>query len=345
MPHDHHTELLEQLSFPAFAVKDGIIFFANAAAIERHIHAGKAIDDILESKTEAYEDMPQGRLCLQLNIQGTTYEASVIRASEYDIFYLESEAAIPELRSLVVASQSLRSSLAEAMLYADKLEGDDSAKLRHSLYKLHRAISNMSDAATYEKVRPTTLATCHISSLFHEILEKAATQLEKAGITLEYHCPNTAIFTPVDTEKLERGVLNMISNAAKFNDGSTPIRAELHCTMERFLFSVYSHSNNSGQQIYSNLFSAYRREITIPTAQQGIGLGMTIARRAAHVHGGTLMFDQPEPGVVRLTMAIPISSHGTLTLHSPGGYQLDYAGGYDHVLLELSDVLPDELYL
>lgn len=341
---NQHAELLEQLDFPAFIVKEGCIHFTNSCAISCRILAGQSLDEILDGDADEYKKMTVGRLCLQLNVQGKQYEASVIRTEECDIFYLEFTPDDPELHSLAVASQSLRGTLAETMLHMESLDKSAKKALLHSIYKLHRAIANMSDTAYFDKVRPNLVVSCHIPDFFAEIMEKSSAYLARAGITLQYQGSKAAIFAPVDKEKLERGVLNMISNAAKFNDGNAPIRAELHCTTERFLFCVYNHCATSATQIYGNLFASYRRDTSVPDARKGIGLGMTIARRAACVHGGTLMFDQPEPGIVRLTMAIPLRSSGSLPLRSPVVYPLDYAGGYDHVLLELADVLPDDVY-
>ena len=76
---------------------------------------------------------------------------------------------------------------------------------------------------------------------------------------------------------------------------------------------------------------------------QGIGLGMVLIRSAAAAHGGTVLVRRMPDGGTSITMTLAIRKKTDSTLTSPI-LHMDYAGGFDHALMELADVLPPELY-
>jgi hypothetical protein len=78
-------------------------------------------------------------------------------------------------------------------------------------------------------------------------------------------------------------------------------------------------------------------------ARSGLGLGLALVRCAARVHQGTVLIDHPGNIGTRVTISFPISTSSIAMVRS-NITRTDYAGGWDHGLLELSDVMPPELY-
>ena len=65
----------------------------------------------------------------------------------------------------------------------------------------------------------------------------------------------------------------------------------------------------------------------------------------AACHGGTVLIDQPECGGTRVTMTMTVTPCREDRLRSPVRMLFgDYAGGHDHSLLELSEILPSSAY-
>ena len=85
------------------------------------------------------------------------------------------------------------------------------------------------------------------------------------------------------------------------------------------------------------------RKPALSSANAGLGLGLVIVRAAAAAHGGTVLVEQPKEGGTRVSVSFAIRTSMEPTLGSllP---PLDYAGGKDHALLELSDALPASAY-
>ncbi len=70
---------------------------------------------------------------------------------------------------------------------------------------------------------------------------------------------------------------------------------------------------------------------------------MVVIRNAAACHGGTVLVDQPKAGGTRVTLTLALRKAKKGTLRSPQ-FRLDYAGEWNHLLVELADVLPAEVY-
>ena len=204
-----------------------------------------------------------------------------------------------------------------------------------------RLISNMSDAGRYATTGSVSMEVKNVSAMLDEVFTKAAALVEQAGIRLEYIGIADPIYSLVNAELLERAVLNIVSNALKFTAAGGTIQAKAHRRGNKLYLSILDSGSGLPEHTRSNLFSRYTREPGLEDGRFGIGLGFVIIRSAAPQHGGTVLVDQS--GGTRVTLTLSIRPGSADQVRSPI-LRVDYAGERDHGLLELSDVLPSELY-
>lgn len=343
-------ELLNALNCPAFTVKEGKIVQANIPALQHNIEVDTPVAVYIRTGLQEYENFTSGKLCLGLTINTIPCTACVTCVDEGHLFCLETEYAEPEFRAFSLAAQHLREPISGAMYGAELLLSElgeneaakeKLARLNKNLYKLLRTVTNMSDAALYRAQQLQHQEYGDITANTREIFEKAANLAQKAGRTLEYKLPKESIYSLADRQKLERGILNMLSNALKYSPASSTVLAELKHSNNRLYFTV---ENTLNQSISDNPFTRYLREPGIENSENGIGLGMAIVQAVATSHGGTVLMEQHRKNAVRITLAIKVQASNSLLLRSPVLYPADYAGGIDKTLLELCDILPDSLF-
>ena len=142
-----------------------------------------------------------------------------------------------------------------------------------------------------------------------------------------------------DPEQLERAVLNILSNAMKFTPENGSIQASLTRRGNLLRLSVQDTGDGIDESIRAHLFHRYLRQLTLEDSRFGIGLGMVLIRSTAANHGGTVLIDRCQGKGTRITMTLAIRQSKDTLLRSPVS-RIDYAGGHDHILLELSDCLP-----
>lgn len=333
---------LDSIVLPAFLVKAGTISQVNEAAEKLMIVPGTPIDQLLHTGHVDYSHFTQGRMYLTLSLCGETRGANVSKLENEDLFLLEREDR-GEFTALSLAAKQLREPLSRALASAERLYNteaeDDSRRLNRGLYQMLRIISNMSSAA----LPSSRLETVNITAVVSEIFEKAYALLSANDILLKYEAPEEQIYSLADSDQLEQAIHNILSNAAKYLPKGGEISASLVRREKMLHLSIRDNGSGIGQDILPTLFSRYLREPAIEDARSGLGLGMVLIKAAAQTHQGTVLIDAPEEGGTRITMTIAIRQQTEDILRSPI-MRVDRYGERDHALIELSDVLPPELF-
>ena len=347
-------ELMDLMAEPSFCVCSGRITKVNAAAAALLLEPGMDILPLLSTGTEEYASFSGGCLHLSLMIQEQPFSARVRRIREMDIFQLEPRGEDPRLQALALAARNLRAPLSGAMICADRLFAeldiaDDpvkeelAARISQSLFQLMRAVGNMSDAGQSLQESRSAMEYREIGSVIDEIMDKAQALVQKTGITLRYTGLAAPVHTMVDAVRLERAIMNLISNSLKFTPRGGRIAASLSCRKNRLYFSISDNGEGIPRPLEGQVFSSYCREPQIEDGRLGIGLGMVLVCSTATQHGGTVLVDHPDSAGTRVTLSIAVRTPPGDRIQSPR-LRVDYAGELDHALIELSNVLPAELY-
>ena len=347
-------EMLDLMVRPGFCVKDNIIVKANHAALSMMLTPGRTITELLHTGKEEYAGFQEGCLYLTLNLNGEHFGASVSCMGEYHVFLLEQEADQAELQAMALAARELREPLAKVMTTADRLfpmealqndpaTREQAARLNRGLLQMLRVIGNMSDAGRYRAGQGAVLEIRDVTMLMQEIFDRSSDLISHAGLTLTFQNLNAPVDCLVDSEKLERAVLNILSNAIKF----TPKGGTIDCSLTKkgnlLVLQVQDSGSGIPDAIRGNIHSRYQRQPGIEDGRFGIGLGMVLIRSAAAIHSGTVLIDQPEGSGTRITMTMAIRKNPSGNLRS-NVLRVDYSGERDHGLVELSESLPAFLY-
>ena len=346
--------MLDLMVRPGFCVKDRKIIKCNPSAQSMLLEEGMDISPILATGQAEYEEFTEGCLYLTLELSGTQWGASVTSMGEYHVFLLEESADRAELQAMALAARELRGPLAGIMTTADRLfpmealEDDpqlreQAARLNRGLYQMLRIIGNMSDAESYAAPRQTQLETLEIRGFIGEIFEKNQALMVHTGLKLRLENLAQPLFILADREKLERAVMNILSNAMKFTAPGGTIEAKLFRREKRLYLTVQDSGEGIPEDIRGSVHRRYLRQPGIEDSRFGIGLGMVLIRSAAAIHGGTVLIDHPEGTGTRITMTMAIRQDTSGNLRSPL-LRFDYTGERDHNLVELSEILPAELY-
>lgn len=340
-----HDPLLELLDRPAFYVDSGIIQQANQAAQQKMITVGDPIVKYLCQDLPAYEAFVSGCLYLTLDIEGIPCSANILDIDGRHLFVLDALAE-PQLQALSLAAQSLRLPMSNAFLAAELMKDRNHAEqINRSLTQMHRIVCNMADAYRYYERQGINPEATELGSFFAEIMEKADALVKESGIRLNYTALPQTVIGMADRQLLERAVLNLISNAVKFSDQGRSVEAKLTQKGHMLYFTVQDSGEGIPAQIQKTIFARYLRGPSVEDSRHGIGLGLSLVRSAAINHGGTVLIDHPENGGARVTMTLDLQPKQNDLLRAPVSIPtVDYAGGYDHGLLELSDILPPSAY-
>ncbi len=335
-------------------VENGYVIAVNAAAQGRQIMEGMGITSMLATGQEEYPQFREGCLYLTLQICGLPQSASVTPVGCSHLFTLEQEADHHELKTMALAAQVLRGSLSNVMSTAEQTfpqagTGEDSptraqsARMNRGLYQMLRVICNMSDAYRYQGELVLRGEVRDISSLIADQIALAAPLIEKTDTTLRYSGLQEAVYGIVDVEKLERAIINILSNAVKFSPLGSTVEVRLSKRGRMLYLTVFDNGPGIPPQLAGNVYTRYQRAPGLEDGRFGLGLGMVMIRACAAAHGGTVLTERGADFGMRLTMTIPIRQSSDPMVRTPM-IHVDYASERDHLLLEFADFLPPELY-
>jgi signal transduction histidine kinase len=339
------NRILELLPQPVFCVQNGSVLCPNHAARQLFIETGLPIDELLGDAKEDYAQFDGSAMYLQLALPGMQIGACVTRMDGFDIFVTEQ--AHTELQAMALAAQQFRQPLSDVMSILNRTEIKTGTayqgELHRGLFQMKRLVLNMSDAARYATETSHDQVCMNICSVTAELFEKIELLAAGSGITLIHSCPREPILTMLNEEKLERALYNMISNAMKVTPKGGTIEASLSCSRGRLYLSVRDHGGGIPQEILGSVYTRFLRQPSLNHGEEGLGLGMSLIRSAAIHHGGSVLIAQPKDGGTKITMSLSIRKNPDSILRS-NILSVDYAGYQDHGLIELSDILPADLY-
>ena len=340
-------DLLDMMVQPVFCVQENFIIRTNTAARQLFLKEGTPIDSLLETGAEDYAQLSEGCLFLTLSLCGQHIGAAVQRIGNLDIFQLTTDNSV--LQALALASGQLRSPLNSALAQtASLLETQEDpqtlsqlAQLNQNLYQLLRILGNMSDA--YQPTGFSRMETLDIYGLIHEIFEKAQAMASASGRSLSWQIPGSPLYCLADREQLERAILNILSNAMKFTPGNGSIEADVTRHGRNLVLTVQDSGSGIAGDVLHSLFQRHLRQPAVEDSRFGLGLGIRMIHTAAIHHGGTLLISPRPQGGTQVVLRLPIRQKEDGTLRSPL-FPIDYAGGFDHSLVELADVLSADLF-
>lgn len=342
--------MLDLMVGPCFCVSNLKIVKVNQDAARFFLTEGMEILPLLTTGISEYVDFSGGCLYLELNIGGRCVGASVVRMDGFDVFVLDQAEGFSELQALALAAQHLRDPITSISACVDAMTSQISAqedpylieqsqRMRRGLSRLLRIVGNMSDADR----RFQNQELCDIGSVFAEVFDKAQTLVAGTHVTLTYSGLEESIFCMADAQELERAVLNLISNSIKYTPSGGSIQASLIRKGKMLYLQIQDNGPGISEDILRNVFRRFLRQPGIEDPRNGIGLGMVLVRTAAAHHGGTVLIDRPGDCGTRVTFTMSIRQNADSMLRSPV-MRVDYAGGRDHALIELSEVLPSDSY-
>jgi two-component system OmpR family sensor kinase len=182
---------------------------------------------------------------------------------------------------------------------------DSSQRLTHivdELFLLARA-----DAGQLQMRR----APLYLEELVHDAAREV-TQLGAArGVEVAVLALTQAPLTG-DADLLGRVLLNLLDNAIRHAPGGSRVELEMEALAgSRCAVRVIDHGPGVPAEAQARIFDRFvraepAREAAVRSGSGGAGLGLSIARRIAEMHGGTLVLESSVPGrtVFRLTLPV-----------------------------------------
>ncbi len=217
-------------------------------------------------------------------------------------------------------SHELRTPLTNIRLYADLLEADlatlapeDAEQPRSRLkvihsesQRLHRIVGNVLSFAQNQR---ETLAVhpqpgC-VDTIVTGVLERSGPSLTQQGIVVNFdgHAAREVL---VDAVALEQMLDNLLSNVEKYAAAGGWVGITTRQDGDVTEIAVADHGPGIVQSSRAHVFEPFWRGSDCLTHAAGTGIGLSIARELARLHGGDVRLDASQRGAVfRIELQTP----------------------------------------
>ncbi|PAW80118.1 MAG: hypothetical protein B9S32_01945 [Verrucomicrobia bacterium Tous-C9LFEB] len=224
-------------------------------------------------------------------------------------------------------SHELKTPLTSIRMFADLLAENrslDPEKQRSYLRiitaeaaRLTRLINNVLDFARMERgISPGKPLPCELVEIVREVTETCRPHYEANGIAFQLEVMVEALPLQGHRDSLAQILLNLLSNAEKYGDNDILIRVrrEESSTGMRGCVDVMDRGQGIEPSQVKRIFEPFQRlEDSLASGIPGSGLGLTLAQRLAHQHGGEIRYHLREGGGSCFTLSVPLAPQPEIT--------------------------------
>jgi signal transduction histidine kinase len=218
-------------------------------------------------------------------------------------------------------SHELKTPLTSIRMFSELLaEGRvaDAAKQRSYLEiitaetaRLTRLINNVLDFARIERgEKKYHFQPCDLTGVVREIAGTYRPHLEAEGFRFECDLPPAPVFVNGDRDALAQVIVNLLSNAEKYSDHGKEVALRLcqqTAPLPHVELKVLDRGLGVPRGCEEKIFEQfYRAHDSLSSGIQGSGLGLTLARQIARVHGGDVAYEPREGGGSCFSLRLPL---------------------------------------
>ena len=217
----------------------------------------------------------------------------------------------------------------------------NAALLYQSYYRIVRVVNNLTDAAGLLDDGPLPLENDDIVGFCRDLCRKVEGLAALRDVGLVFSSERSGHVIAFNGDYMERLLLNLLSNAIKFTPPGGNITVSVKVYPRTVELAVVDTGCGISQELMPTVFDRYRHTERMDPPPYGLGLGLPICRRIATGHGGSIMVTSKEGAGTRVTVSLPNRQTDVVRVKD---VPFDYAGGFDHTLLELADALPSRAF-
>lgn len=162
--------------------------------------------------------------------------------------------------------------------------------IKQNCYRLIRLVNNLIDMTKIDSgFIKIDLNNQNIVQVTEDIVQSTVEYVQYMSRTIIFDTDEEEKVMAFDAEKLERILLNLISNATKFTNPGDKIYVNLYDKGDNVIISVKDTGRGIPEEKLSQLFERFKQvDPLLSRSHEGSGIGLTIVKALVEMHGGTI---------------------------------------------------------
>lgn len=156
--------------------------------------------------------------------------------------------------------------------------------------------------------------TVNLSRYLDDLLHQVRMVLDISRIQVEI--PDDLPPVSADCARLERILVNLLSNALKYSNPDTPVRVRARLQDNTAVFAIIDQGKGIPPKVIPHLFERFYR---VPSERkaEGIGLGLYITRVLVEAHGGQIRVESTVDKGSVFSFTLPVAKHFPGSINPP----------------------------
>jgi len=163
------------------------------------------------------------------------------------------------------------------------------SNIHNETLRLNSLASSFLDLARLESGRVRfRKSTFDVIDLLHECSDVMASKAEEDHIQIRLIEPEGPTLLEADRDKIKQVILNLLSNALKYNRKNGSIILKTESQVHQLVISVQDTGVGIPEDAVGHLFEKFYRVRENESKAAGTGLGLSICKQIVQGHGGTI---------------------------------------------------------
>ncbi|HEX5125640.1 MAG TPA: ATP-binding protein [Rhodocyclaceae bacterium] len=266
----------------------------------------------------------------------------------------EREGLLSELRDadrlkdefLALLAHELRNPLAPIRSAIDIVRMGDKAAVGNACDILQRQVGNMSrlvdDLLQVSRITHNHLelrkVPTDLAPVLRQAVEMSRPMIEGKSHRFVEEIPRYPMPIDADPTRLAQLFANLLNNAAKFTDPGGEISLSVECNVDHVVVAVSDNGVGIPRGMEEKIFQLFTQlDAGTARTQGGLGIGLTLVQRIAHMHGGVVRVARTvDPGTTFL-VELPLSKRTQTVVEQPNIHVPNLAGSLSLRVLVVDD--------
>ena len=178
--------------------------------------------------------------------------------------------------------------------------------IRAETARSERLINRLLELSAIESLtRLETRTDVDFSAIVASVVDQARPLTEVGRVNLDYDPPPSPANLPGDAFILRAAVTNLLENAIDFSPPDTTVSIELRDENRRIELTIRDHGPGIPDFARDRVFERFYSLRHHSAGRKGTGLGLTLVREAADLHGGSIVLEPADGGGTIARLILP----------------------------------------
>jgi len=205
-----------------------------------------------------------------------------------------------QLLRLIIFSEQTESSNTNIQRYLNIM--------KQNCFRLLRLVNNMIDVARIDSgFINLQLGNHNIVSIVEDVCMSVADYVKTRNINFVFDTEIEEMTIACDPDKIEKIILNILSNAVKFTDQGGLVSVNIYCDNKNITTSVKDTGIGIPQDKLETIFERYKQlDKTLPRNYGGSGIGLSLVKSLVEMHNGKVWVKSAENKGAEFCVSLPI---------------------------------------